>query len=142
MTTLPASGAGYEFSADENKVFARLVRNLMRSGLAVVVASLILLAYHLVTYFEISLGKDGSSLITYVDYALWFSISVIGVIIGALLMRATKAFAAVIRTEGDDLAHLMQGLARLADLLNLVFWATAGASLLLAVSFTLVLTYS
>jgi hypothetical protein len=106
----------------------------------VVLASLILLGYHLVSYFE--LGQAGSSLVIYVDYALWFLISVIGVVIGVLLMRATAAFAAVIRTEGDDLAYLMQGVTRLADILNLVFWATAGASALLAVSFTLLLTCS
>lgn len=142
MSTHLPSNAGYEFSADENKIFERLVRNLSRSGRVVVVASLILLAYHLVAYFGVSLGKAGSSLITYVDYAVWLLISVIGVVIGVLLIRATAAFAALIHTEGDDLSHLMQGVTRLADILHLVFWAAVGASILLAVSFTLLLIYS
>jgi uncharacterized membrane protein len=134
--------AGYEFSPDENKIFERLVRNLSRSGLVVVIASLLLLAYHLVAYFGVSLGKDGASWITYVDYAVWGLISLLGVIIGVLLVRATAGFAALIRTEGDDLAHLMQGITRLADILHLVFFAAVGASLLLAISFTLLLTYA
>jgi len=138
MTTPP----GYEFTADENKVFEGLVRNLSRSGLVVVVASLILLAYHMVAYFGVSLGKTGASWITYVDYVVWFAISVIGVVIGVLLIRATAAFTALIRTEGDDVSHLMQGVARLANILNLVFTAALCASALLAVSFSLLLIYS
>lgn len=134
--------AGYEFSKDENTIFERLVRNLSRSGLVVVIASLILLAYHLIDYLGVSLGKDGSSWITYVDYAVWGLISVLGVVIGFLLIRATATFAALIHTEGDDLTHLMQGITRLADILRLVFWAAVGASILLAISFTLLLTYS
>ena len=137
-----AAGAQYEFSADENKTFERLVRNLARSGIVIAIASLILLAYHAIQYFEVSLGKQGASWITYVDYAVWAGISVIGVVIGVLLVRATAAFAALIRTEGDDLSHLMQGVSRLADILHLVFCAAVGASILLAVSFTLLLTYA
>lgn len=142
MPTIRPTDAGYEFSADENKIFERLVRNLRRSGLVVIVASVILLAYHLVAYFGVSLGRNGSSWITYVDYAVWAMISMLGIVIGVLLIRATATFAALIRTEGDDIAHLMQGIARLGDILNLVFWAAVGASFLLAVSFTLLLTYS
>ena len=78
----------------------------------------------------------------YVDYAAWFLISLIGASTGILLIRATAAFRALIHTEGNDLAHLMQGMGRLGDILGLVFWAAAGASVLLAVSFVLLLTYS
>ena len=142
MSSIRPTGAGYEFSSEENKIFERLVSNLSRSGLVVVIASLILLAYHLIAYFGVSLGKNGSSWITYVDYVVWGLISMLGVVIGALLIRATAAFAALIHTEGDDLAHLMQGITRLADILHLVFFAAVGASILLAISFTLLLTYS
>ena len=142
MTTLRPSRAGYEFSAEENKTFERLVRNMSRSGIVVIIASLILLGYHFIAYFGVSLGKAASPVITYLDYAVWILISLIGVVIGVLLLRATTAFAALIRTEGDDVAHLMQGMKRLADILGLVVWAAAGASILLAVSFFLLLTFS
>lgn len=138
MTT----SSGYEFSADENKIFERLVRNLKRSGLVVVAASMILLAYHVIAYLDISLGKAGASWLGYLDYAVWFGISLIGIVIGVLLIKATVAFAALIRTEGDDVAHLMQGVTRLAEILNLVFWAALGASILLAISFALLLVYA
>ena len=142
MPTIRPSAEGYEFSAEENSIFERLVRNMSRSGLVVVVASLILLGYHFIDYFGVSLGKAAPPLITYLDYAVWILISLIGAVIGVLLLRATTAFKALIQTEGDDLAHLMHGMARLADILGLVFWAAAGASVLLAVSFVLLLTYS
>jgi hypothetical protein len=138
MTT----GAGYEFTKEENKTFERLAGNMRRSGVVVVIASLVLLGYHFIDYFGVSLGKAASPLIVYLDYAIWLLISVIGVVIGVLLIRATAGFTALIRTEGDDLAHLMHGVTRLADILGLVFWAAAGASALLAVSFILLLTYS
>jgi hypothetical protein len=136
------ASSGYEFSADENRTFERLVRNMWRSGVLVVVASLVLLGYHFVDYFGVSLGKAASPWIIYLDYAAWFLVSVIGVVIGVLLVRATTGFAALIRTEGDDLKHLMDGMTRLTSVLGLVFWAAAGASTLLVVSFALLLTYS
>lgn len=141
MPTL-ASSAGYEFSGEENKTFESLVRNLTRSGLVVIAASVVLLAYHFIDYFGLSLGKAASPAIVYVDYSVWFLISLLGVIIGVLLIRATVAFKALIRTEGDDLAHLMHGMSRLANVLGLIFWAASGASALLIFSFILLLTYS
>jgi hypothetical protein len=132
----------YEFSADENKTFARLVRNLSRSGRVVVIASVLLLGYHFIAYFGVSLGRTASPVITYLDYTIWVLISLIGGVIGLLLIRATAAFAALIRTQGDDLAHLMRGMTQLASILGLVFWAAASASILLAMSFTLLLAYS
>ena len=75
-------------------------------------------------------------------YSMTVALMAIGVVIGVLLIRATRAFASLIHTEGDDLAHLVQGITRLAEILNLVFWAAVGASILLAVSFTLLLIYS
>jgi hypothetical protein len=142
MATPRSTGAGYEFSAEENKIFERLVRNMSRSGAVAIVASLVLLGYHLVDFFGVSLGKTGSPAILYVDYAAWILISVIGASTGVLLIRATAAFSALIHTEGDDLAHLMQGMRRLGDILGLVFWAATVASTLLVVSFVLLLTYS
>jgi hypothetical protein len=142
MQTPAASGAGYEFSADENKTFERLVRHMSRSGVLVVVASLVLLGYHFIDFFGVSLGKAPPPWLVYLDYTVWFLISIIGVLIGALLIRATTGFAALIHTEGDDLRHLMEGMTRLASILGLVSWAAAGASALLAVSFVFLLTYS
>jgi hypothetical protein len=134
--------AGYEFTAAQNDIFQRLVRNMARSGIIVVVASLIFLAYHFIDYFGLSLGAAASPAVLYIDYAVWFLLAIIGVITGVLLVRATAAFTALIKTEGNDIDHLMFGMGRLADILGLVFWAATAGSVLLAISFVLLLTYS
>jgi hypothetical protein len=136
------SSSGYEFSAEQNKTFELLVRNMSRSGVLVILASVVLLAYHFVDYFGVSLGKVPPPALVYIDYAAWFLISILGVVIGVLLIRATTGFAALVRTQGDDVSHLMHGLSRLNHILGVAFWAGAGASGLLALSFVLLLTYS
>ena len=139
MTT---SIAGYEFTTEHNTTFRGLVRNLARSGVVVLVASAILLGYNTVQHFGLSLGRAPSSAVYYLDLALWCLISMMGVVVGVLLVKATTAFKALIKTEGNDLEHLMSGMARLRDILGLVFWVASVASLLLTVSLVLLLTYS
>ena len=140
MTT--TSIAGYEFTAEQNATFMGLVRNLARSGVVAVVASAILLGYNTVQHFGLSLGRAPSPAVYYLDLALWCLISVMGAVVGVLLVKATAAFKALIKTEGNDLEHLMSGMARLRDILGLVFWVATVASLLLTVSLVLLLTYS
>ena len=140
MTT--TSITGYEFTAEQNATFLGLVRNLARSGVVAVVASTILLGYNAVEHFDISLGRAQSRAVYYLDLTLWGLISLMGGVVGVLLVKATTAFKALIRTEGNDLEHLMSGMARLRDILGFVFWVAAAASLLLTVSLVLLLTYS
>ena len=132
----------YEFTAEQNETFKGLVRNMKRSGVMVAIASLILFAYHMVDHFGISLGATPSAAVYYVDLTLWCLLSVVGVVVAFLLLRATRAFTAVIYTEGNDVEHLMRGLASLRGILAMLFSAATCGSLLLAVSFALLLVYS
>jgi hypothetical protein len=136
------AAASYEFTAQQNEIFKGLVRNMKRSGVVVAIASVILLAYNLSEHYGVSLGGERNAAVHYVDLALWCLLSVVGVVIAILLVRATAAFTAVIHTEGDDVEHLMQGLTRLVGILQLVFLAAIAGSVLLAVSFVLLLFYS
>jgi hypothetical protein len=134
--------ANYEFTAEQNETFKGLVRNMKRSGVMVAIASLILFAYHMVDHFGISLGATPSAAVYYVDLTLWCLLSVVGFVVAVLLVRATGAFTAVIHTEGNDVEHLMRGLASLRNILGMLFAAAVCGSILLAVSFTLLLVYS
>jgi hypothetical protein len=134
--------ATYEFTAAENQTFKGLVRNMKRAGVMVAIASLILFAYHMVDHFGISLGATPSAAVYYVDLTLWCLLSAVGLVVAVLLLRATGAFTAVIHTEGNDVEHLMRGLAGLRSILGMLFSAATCASLLLAVSLTLLLVYS
>ncbi len=138
MTT----SAGYEFTAAENETFKGLVRNLSRSGVVVILASLILLAYHFMGHFGVSLGATPPPIVYYCDLTAWCLISVLGAVVGVLLIRVTAAFRAVIHTQGDDVAHLMRGMTRLDGILTLIFWAASAASVLLATSFAFLLIYA
>jgi hypothetical protein len=134
--------ASYEFTAEQNETFKGLVRGMKRSGGVVAFASLILFAYQMVEHFGISLGGKPNEAVYYLDLIVWCLLSGVGVVVAVLLIRATGAFTAVIHTEGNDVEHLMQGLTRLRDILQLLFWAATVGSLLLAVSFVLLLVYS
>jgi hypothetical protein len=136
------TAASYEFTAAQNETFKGLVRNMRRSGIVVAIASVILFAYHMVDHFGLSLGGKGNAAVYYVDLTVWCLLSGVGVVVAVLLVRATAAFTAVIHTEGNDVEHLMQGLTRLRDILGLLFAAATVGSLLLAVSFALLLVYS
>lgn len=133
----------YEFTAEQNETFKGLVRNMKRSGTVIAIASLILFAYHMVDHFGITIGGGRSNpSIYYVDLTLWCLLSAVGLVVAVLLIRATAAFSAVIHTQGDDVQHLMQGLTRVRDMLGLVFATATVGSLLLALSFVLLLLYS
>lgn len=134
--------AGYEFTQEQNQTFARLVKNMSRSGVVVIIASLILLAYHFIDFFGVSVGGAASPVVVYLDYGMWALMALLGVMTGMLLIRATAAFTSLIRTEGNDLGHLMFGMSRLADIFGLLFWTALAGSLLLALSFVLLLLYS
>lgn len=132
----------YEFTAAQNETFKGLVAGMRRSGAVVAIASLILLAYQLVEHFNVSLGgKEPPAAIYYLDVTVWCLLAVVGVVVAALLVKATAAFTAVIHTEGNDVEHLMQGLTRLRGILQLIFGAALVGSLLLAVSFAVLLIY-
>lgn len=139
---MSGSVAGYEFTQEQNQTFGRLVRNMSRAGVVVVIASVILLAYHFIDFFGVSMGAAASPLVVYVDYAVWGIMALLGVVSGVLLIRATAAFTALIKTEGNDLEHLMFGMSRLADIFGLLFFTALVGSLLLGLSFVLLLTYS
>jgi uncharacterized membrane protein YsdA (DUF1294 family) len=89
----------------------------------VAIASLIFLGYQLAESFELSLGGMPPAAIYYLDFTIWCLMAVVGVVVAALLIRATGAFTAVIQTADNDVEHLMRGLARLRDLLQLIFVA-------------------
>jgi hypothetical protein len=136
------TAASYEFTAAQNEIFRGLVRNMKRSGIVVAFASVILLAYHIVGHLGISLGNEANAAVYYVDLALWCLLSVVGVVVAVLVVRATGAFTAVIHTEGNDVEHLMQGLTRLVGILRLLFLSAVAGSALLVLSFVLLLLYS
>lgn len=131
----------YEFTEPQNDIFKGLVTVMKRSGAVVGITGVILLAYQIVDHLELSLGQDRPEMVGYLDLAVWCLLAVVGVVVGGLLIKATRAFTAVIETEGDDIKHLMDGLLRLQRVFKLIFATAAVGSALLAVSFVLLIVF-
>lgn len=136
MTTTP----GYEFTERENETFKGLVVGMKRAGGAVALGSVILLAYQLAQHFNVSMKGSSNSGLYYLDFGIWCLLSCVGVLVAALLVKATTGFHAVIHTQGDDIQHLMSGLEKLRSIVNLIFVTALVGSGMLAVSFALLLS--
>lgn len=134
--------AGYEFTDQENETFKGLVAGMKRAGAAVAAGSVILLAYQLAQHFNVAVSKGGESVsaLYYLDVTIWCLLSLVGILVAVLLVRATAGFHAVIHTQGDDIKHLMSGLDKLRSIVNLIFWTAVAGSGLLGISFALLLT--
>jgi uncharacterized membrane protein (Fun14 family) len=130
----------YEFTEAENGIFRGLVSGMKRSGMTLVFASLIFLAYQIVEYFGIHLGKgETPKIVGQLDMGLWCALSLVGVLVAVLLIQATVGFVAVINTQGDDIKHLMEALTRLQGILKLLFIAALVGSIMLTASFLMLL---
>ncbi|MBL4847594.1 MAG: hypothetical protein JKY65_18910 [Planctomycetes bacterium] len=133
--------AEYEFTEPQNEIFKGLVRNMKRSGAVVGITGMILLAYQIVDHLELSLSEVRPMAIGYLDLTVWCLLAVVGVIVGGLLIKATRAFTAVIETEGNDIKHLMEGLTSLRGVFKLIFVTASAGSALLTLSFVLLVVY-
>lgn len=131
----------YEFSESENQTFQGLVSGMKRSGMTLVFASLIFLGYNVVERLGINFGSGEGppKIIGQLDFGLWCALSLVGVIVAVLLIQATSGFVAVINTQGDDIKHLMNAMVRLQGILKLIFLAALVGSIMLTVSFALLL---
>lgn len=133
--------AEYEFTEPQNEIFKGLVSAMKRSGAVVAVTGVILLAYQIVDHLELSLSEARPVAIGYLDLTVWCLLAVVGVVVGALLIKATRAFTAVIETEGNDIKHLMDGLIRLRGVFKLIFGTAGIGAALLTLSFVLLVVY-
>jgi hypothetical protein len=127
----------YEFSTEQNAIIQKLVSAMIRSGAALVAMGLVFAAYQVLHYYEPELAADDASLATQlhlVDYALWVLLGLNGVVLGALVFRATRGFALVVRTEGQDVEHLLSALGSLRAIFNLAFWVLLGSTIVLVLS--------
>jgi len=131
---------GYEFTDRENETFKGLVTGMKRAGAAVALGSTILLAYQLMQHFNVSMKGPSNSGLYYLDFGIWCLLSCVGILVAALLVKATSGFHAVIHTQGDDIQHLMSGLEKLRSIVNLIFITALVGSGMLAISFALLLS--
>lgn len=123
---------GYEFTGDQNQTIDRLSRRMLWAGIAqIVFGSLQLVG-------NCSVQSGGGS----------FSISatsgpfyIVLIIVGAMLVSASRSFRRIVTTQGDDIKHLMSALSSLsrAALVEIVAFIIIAVFALLLIAVVLVL---
>jgi len=100
----------YEFSAEENQTL-RVLSKRMRA-----VAMFLFVMGGLAAFQGLQILVDGG------NYFLSIALAVVYIMMGTWTMKASKSFMNVVRTEGNDIIHLMQALASLLSLYSMQFW--------------------
>jgi len=130
----------YEFTEAQNATFKKLVANMRRAGITVVVGAILFLVFHAADYFGLSIAASPvSHILVTINYGLWGLMGIIGCLIGILVLRATGGFTRVVTTEGNDIEHLLEGIRQFATILGVVFWAALVVVLLLGLSLAFLL---
>jgi hypothetical protein len=66
--------------------------------------------------------------------AVGFEMAAILVLIGFWSVRAGSEFSRIVKTEGADVSHLMQGLREIRKLYDLQFWAFVALAVLVSLA--------
>lgn len=122
----------YEFDADEDEVIARLAVSMSNVGFMSMVAGMLTLLQTIFTaVLAIMVGFLALGILSIAS-------TVIQVTIAGLMISAGRILLAIVRTEGDDMGHLMRGMSRITTIfvlqivitlvaLGIVVWLGIGA---------------
>lgn len=133
----------YEFSRDENLLFSGLAQELMRLGVAVLVAGILLVLYIAVSFldpvavFQVSDAKH--MVLAVVDYALWVVISLLVIYLSITVIRLAGPIRMITRTKGMDLTYLMDFVSRLTHICRLSFGSLIAICVLLVASLAMMI---
>lgn len=100
----PAPSGEYEFTEAQNAVIDRLASRMLWAGVVQIVFG----AMQLVGNCTISTANG----LKFTSTSSPFYIAII--VIGSLLVASSKAFRRIVRTQGNDIAHLMTALNHLS----------------------------
>lgn len=118
MTTVPpvVSTSPYEFTEQQNAIVRQLASRMRVVGIGLVVVAT------LMAVRAVAARVDFGTLI-------WVAAAVLGCT-GVWSLRASVELRRVVRTEGADIAHLVNALTEIRKLYDLQYWLVVGAALL------------
>lgn len=117
----------YEFTPEQNLALTGLAGRMWAVGGILMVVALLILAESTALVWK----GTGS--------AVGFEVGAILLLIGFWSIRASGQFLRVVRTEGADISHLMDGLREIRKLYELQFWAFVVLSAMVALALFAVL---
>jgi len=135
-TTSPVQGApgagAYEFTDAQNKVLDRLASRMLWAGIIQIVFG----ALQLVGNCSIQSGGGKFSI-----SATSGPFYIVLIIVGAMLVSASRSFKRVVTTQGDDIKHLMAAFSSLsrAALVEIISFIIIGIFALLLIILLIVL---
>ena len=140
MQNLPTSspvqgappGSGYEFTDAQNKVLDRLASRMLWAGIIQIVFG----AMQLVGNCSVQSGGGKFSI-----SATSGPFYIVIIIVGAMLVSASRSFKRIVTTQGDDIKHLMAAFTSLsrAAMVEIVSFIIIGIFALLLIVLLIVL---
>jgi len=129
----------YEFNEEENRLFLRLSKELLRCGFSLLAAGVILIFYIVFSFFDpiplVSISDNRHLLLSFVDYGLWVFISLLVIYVSITIIRLSTPIKMIAVTSGLDVSYLMDFMKNLAGISKISFVSLMIVCVLLIASF-------
>jgi hypothetical protein len=143
MDELKEMATKYEFTEEENLLLSGLARGLMKLGVAVLVAGILLVAYIVISFFDpvplIFISDTKYAVLSAADYALWVLISGLVIYLSVTVIKLSVPIRLITKTTGTDISYLMSFVKSLTRIAGLSFMSLVAICILLLISLVLMI---
>ncbi|MCX5809220.1 MAG: hypothetical protein NTX36_07605 [Proteobacteria bacterium] len=133
----------YEFTEEENLLLSGLARGLLKLGVAVLVAGMLLVLYIVISFFDpvplLSISDTKYAVLSTADYALWVLISVLVIYLSVTVIKLSVPIRLITKTTGTDISYLMSFVKSLTRIAGLSFVSLIAICILLLISLVLMI---
>lgn len=133
----------YEFTEEENLLLSGLARGLLKLGVAVLIAGVLLVFYIVISFFDpmalISISDTKYAVLSAADYALWVLISVLVIYLSITVIKLSVPIRLITKTTGMDISYLMSFVKSLTRIAGLSFMSLIAICILLLISLVLMI---
>jgi hypothetical protein len=134
---------GYEFNEEENLLFLQLSKELLRCGISLLAAGIILVFYIIFSFFDpiplLAISDKRHLLLSFIDYGLWVFISLLVIYVSITVIRLSTPIKLIATTSGLDISHLMDFIKDLADISRISFVSLMIICIFLIASFVMLI---
>jgi hypothetical protein len=133
----------YEFNKEENKLFLQLSKELLRCGISLFSAGIILVFYIIFSFFDpiplLAISDNRHLLLSFIDYGLWVFISLLVIYVSMTVIRLSIPIKMIATTSGLDISHLMDFMKNLTSISKISFVSLVIICIFLIASFVMLI---
>jgi len=133
----------YEFTEEENLLLSGLARGLLKLGVAVLIAGVLLVIYIVISFFDpgalLSISDTKYAVLSAADYALWVLISGLVIYLSITVIKLSVPIRLITKTTGTDISYLMSFVKSLTRIAGLSFMSLIAICILLLISLVLMI---